>query len=118
MKRHLGALAIAAAGLAASASAFADRAYVMVQPGYSAPEPVIVQRYGPPVYAYDSREYDVHRHYACDAARWDPNRRYMPGEVVRRKGEFYVATERSRHVYNENSPPEWTPNYWAHARCR
>jgi hypothetical protein len=71
---------------------------------------------GPPVYAYQSREYDPHEN-RCDAPRWDPNHRYMPGETVRRKGEVYIATETSRHVYNVNSPPEWTPNYWAPARC-
>lgn len=66
-------------------------------------------------YAYErDRDRDWRR---CDVARWDPNRRYLPGEAVRRKGEVYVATEASRHVYNVNSPPEWTPNYWAPARC-
>ena len=77
----------------------------------------VERRDGPPVYAYqESREYDAH-HNRCDARQWDPNHRYLPGETVRRKGEVYVATETSRHVYNVNSPPEWTPNYWAPARC-
>jgi hypothetical protein len=112
MKRILCATAIAAA-LGASIPAQAATAYVQVQPA-----PVYVERHsGPPLYAYDSREYDHYRH-RCEADRWDPNHRYMPGEVVRRKGEVYVATETSRHVFNVNSPPEWTPNYWAPAHCR
>ena len=114
MKRPvLCALAIVAAAAGASMTASAqERAYVQVNP------PIVLERhYGPPVYAYESREYNPYWH-RCDAARWDPNRRYMPGEAVRRKGEVYVATEASRHVYNVNSPPEWTPNYWAPASCR
>ena len=103
----------AAAALGASMSAQAQ-AYVTVQP---APQVYVERHYGPPLYAYDSREYDHVRH-QCDAHRWDPNHRYLPGEVARRNGEVYVATEASRHVYNVNSPPEWTPNYWAPARCR
>jgi hypothetical protein len=117
MKQHvLCTLAIAAAAAGASMTASADtRAYVAVNPA----PPVYVERhYGPPAYAYESREYDQHWQRSCDAPRWDPNHRYMPGESVRRKGEVYVATETSRHVYNVNSPPEWTPNYWAPARCR
>ena len=107
------ALAVAAAAAGTTMNASAQRAYFGVE---TAP-PVIVERhYGPPLYAYDSDEYAPHRH-ACNAPRWDPNRRYMPGEEVRRKGEVYVDTEVSRHVYNVNSPPEWTPNYWAPARC-
>ena len=108
MKRIvLSTLAVAALAAGATMNASAQsRAYV--ERNYGGP---------PPAYAYQSREYNEHW-YRCDAPRWDPNRRYMPGEVVRRKGEVYVATETSRHVYNQNSPPEWTPNYWAPARCR
>ena len=78
----------------------------------------VERRDGPPVYAYQTDEYDAHHRHRCEAPQWDPNHRYLPGETVRRKGEVYVATETSRHVYNVNSPPEWTPNYWAPARCR
>ncbi len=53
----------------------------------------------------------------CRAERWDPNQRYFPGQAVWRKGRLYVAKGVSRSVYNVNSPPEWTPNYWARARC-
>src|SRR5438309_209696 len=117
MKRPvLCALAVAAMAAGASMSASADtRAYVAVNPA-----PVYVERhYGPPMYAYESREYDQHwQRRACEAPRWDPNQRYMPGQAVRRNGEVYVATDASRHVYNVNSPPEWTPNYWAPAHCR
>jgi hypothetical protein len=75
------------------------------------------------VYAYgeagpDRDWYREHRSQDCRAARWDPNHRYMPGEMVRREGRVYMATDVSRRVYNVNSPPEWTPNYWAPVRCR
>jgi len=116
MKRPvLCALAIAAlaAGTSMSASAQSydrpyDRAYE---------HPYVEHRNGPPVVAYDSGEYDHFRH-ECRAPRWDPNERYMPGQEVRRNGQLYVATEVSRHVYNVNSPPEWTPNYWHPVQCR
>ncbi|HUR90318.1 MAG TPA: hypothetical protein VMZ74_14620 [Ramlibacter sp.] len=114
MKRVLCTLAIAAAAAGASMTASADtRAYVTVTPA-----PVYERHSGPPAYAYESHEYDHRHRRSCDAPRWDPNHRYMPGESVRRNGEVFVATETSRHVYNVNSPPEWTPNYWAPARCR
>ena len=87
--------------------------------GASAKPRVYIERHdGPTNNAYQSREYDEHYYRRCDAPQWDANHLYMPGETVRRKGEVYVATETSRHVYNVNSPPEWTPNYWAPARCR
>ncbi len=57
------------------------------------------------------------RHRDCRAERWNPDRRYFPGQTVWRKGEVYVARGVSRSVYNVNSPPEWTPNYWSRARC-
>ena len=109
MKRSmLCALAVAAAAGGASMSASAQSGDY---------ERHYERSYGPPVVAYQSREHDPHFR-SCDAQRWDPNHRYMPGETVSRKGEVYIATETSRHVYNVNSPPEWTPNYWAPARCR
>ena len=43
--------------------------------------------------------------------------RYMPGQVVRRHGNLYIATDVSASVWNVNSPPEWTPNYWVPAVC-
>ena len=55
---------------------------------------------------------------ACRAPRWHPHVRYMPGQVVRRQGELWVARPISARVWNENSPPEWTPKYWAPAVCR
>lgn len=57
------------------------------------------------------------RRHSCSAQRWDPQLRYAPGEVVRRHGGLYVARRASAHVWNVNSPPEWTPNYWAPAHC-
>lgn len=54
----------------------------------------------------------------CRAPAWDPNARYMPGQTVWRNGYLFVATRLSASVWNVNSPPEWTPNYWAPAACR
>ena len=68
-------------------------------------------------YAYnDDRRH--RRDERCGAQRWDPNTRYMPGAVVWRNGEVYQARPISNRVYNENSPPEWTPNYWREVDCR
>lgn len=69
---------------------------------------------------YDqAARYDRHEwRNACAATRWNPRARYMPGDVVRRHGEVYMARRVSARVWNVNSPPEWTPNYWAPARCR
>ena len=117
-------IALALAASAAAGSALADtHAYVAVQNG----APVYVEHYDRDHdrwdrgdrYAYDSREDARHwRREECRAARWDPNARYMPGQAVWRNGQLYVATEVSRHVWNVNSPPEWTPNYWQPAQCR
>lgn len=87
-------------------------------PVYVAPaRPVAVQ---PPVaYAGEWRgaRSPVWRGDSCRAARWDPEERYMPGDAVWRHGQMYVATRLSARVWNVNSPPEWTPNYWVPARC-
>jgi hypothetical protein len=85
----------------------ADTGYVVREPAYR--EGHVMG--GPPAYAYDTREYEAHQHH-CRAAAWNPNMRYMPGDAVRRNGEVYVARGVSSRVYNVNSPPEWTPNYW------
>ena len=77
---------------------------------------------------YDGRRYDNGRHddrrhdrraerRACRATAWNPNARYWPGQTVWRNGEVYVATGLSASVWNVNSPPEWTPNYWAPTNC-
>lgn len=69
---------------------------------------------------YDRYERYAERHDwrdACDAGRWDPQVRYMPGDVVRRHGELFMARRISARVWNVNSPPEWTPSYWVPARC-
>ena len=107
----------AAAAAACASSAFAAGSAIVVEhdPGYRSHTYVMG---GPPAYAYDSREYDAtphHRH--CRAPAWEPNARYMPGDTVARNGELYVARGISSRVYNVNSPPEWTPNYWAPAHC-
>lgn len=129
----LTAFAIAAAGGAAAAHAATDvhvsvvtAAPVVVTRAVPvhAPAPQIVYRQPTPVYdappAYDEdwrqdRERAWRR--ACRAPRWDPNARYMPGERVWRHGTMYVATRRSAAVWNVNSPPEWTPEYWRATDC-
>jgi hypothetical protein len=74
--------------------------------------------HGPPDHAYGEDFGRGHgRRHDCQAERWDPEQRYFPGQAVWRKGRLYVARDVSRSVYNVNSPPEWTPNYWARARC-
>ena len=55
---------------------------------------------------------------ACRAPGWDPQERYMPGQVVWQDGNLYMATELSAHVWNVNSPPVWTPTYWVPAACQ
>ncbi|HXD42283.1 MAG TPA: galactose oxidase-like domain-containing protein [Ramlibacter sp.] len=49
--------------------------------------------------------------------QWDATIRYMPGNKVTRLGKFYVALPISATVWNVNSPPEWTPSYWAVTTC-
>jgi hypothetical protein len=41
----------------------------------------------------------------------------MPGDRVLRLGVLYVASPESANVWNEGSPPEWTPNYWDKGSC-
>jgi hypothetical protein len=120
MKRTvLAALAVAAAAVSGAASA-QGAAHAI---GEAYRDAARYQEYSYPYngnYAYASPEdhrYWRHEHERCEAPRWDPNARYMPGQTVRRNGQVYVATEVSRRVYNVNSPPEWTPNYWQPARC-
>jgi hypothetical protein len=67
-------------------------------------------------YGYGRYDRDAPRD-VCRAPRWNPQTRYMPGDVVHRKGEVYQATRRSERVWNVNSPPEWTPNLWVEVRC-
>jgi hypothetical protein len=69
-------------------------------------------------YDRDGRYHDRYaQHAACRAPRWNPQTRYMSGDTVRRNGELYQARRISDRVYNVNSPPEWTPNYWVEVRC-
>ncbi|MEJ6020960.1 hypothetical protein [Ramlibacter sp. PS4R-6] len=102
--------ALATVAAAASAQAVRVERYVYEQPRYYA-QGETHESYEPG-YRHDHRRYD------CRAPRWDPNARYMPGQAVWRNGKFYVATDVSASVYNVNSPPEWTPNYWVQVRCR
>jgi chitodextrinase len=54
---------------------------------------------------------------SCSAPEWGSTTRYMPGDRVTRLGTLYVARDVSASVWNVNSPPEWTPDYWATATC-
>ena len=111
-------LALASLAAGASINAFADSYYVPQVVQRAVDQDRYEHRYDRyhDRYAYEGRDHDRDWR-RCDAAPWNPNQRYFPGQAVWRKGEVYVATEASRHVYNVNSPPEWTPNYWAPARC-
>jgi hypothetical protein len=107
-------LGAAAAGASAQAVRVERYVYeqprVIEQPRYYAQGEV--HEYYEPGYRHEHRRYD------CRAPRWDPNARYMPGQTVWRNGKLYAATDVSANVYNVNSPPEWTPNYWVQVRCR
>ena len=46
-------------------------------------------------------------------AAWDPNVRYVGGERVTHMGVNYEARVVGENVWNVNSDPQWTPNYWA-----
>jgi hypothetical protein len=121
-------LAAAAVGAAATASAAPA-----VYGSFGSPAPVYAQwhRDDPSARHEDRREYYAQEDHdrwehdhdrasraSCRAPRWNPDVRYLPGQAVWRNGSLYVATDVSSQVYNVNSPPEWTPNYWAPATCR
>lgn len=120
-------IASAAVGVAAlgAGAAFADhdswRGDNHDHGRYAPPERVYVVPAQPlPVYGergWERREWR-HRRNPCGVARWDPSLRYMPGDAVWRRGELFVARGISARVWNVNSPPEWTPNYWRPAACR
>jgi hypothetical protein len=107
-------------GAAASANAHSS-VHLSVNTPVVAAAPVYV---APPVYATPPAYAHEWRHgqergwrSACRAPGWDPYFRYMPGQTVWRSGTLYMATPLSASVWNVNSPPEWTPNYWVPARC-
>lgn len=122
-----GALCAGAFGAAGVATAAPD-VYVALHP-YPGSAPVYIHPEAPrhvynerrmynDRYAYNDERRDHRRAERCGAERWNPNVRYAPGDVVWRHGELYQARRISNQVYNENSPPEWTPNYWRPTRCR
>jgi hypothetical protein len=124
----IGAAAVANASTAVHLSvgvpvATAAPAYVYPAASY-APLPRPVHRpqvvYDEPhSYSQDWRyEHDRNWRSGCRAPGWDPNARYMPGQRVWHNGYLFVATPLSASVWNVNSPPEWTPSYWAPVRCR
>ena len=100
-------------------------------PGHGPGQPVYgVPGYGPGQPVYGGHPHDPYGGYgarhpgmapaqaACGAPRWNPRQRYMPGQVVWRRGSLWMAKGVSARVWNENSPPEWTPQYWVQAICR
>jgi hypothetical protein len=114
----MAALATATLGVTATAQAATN---VHVSVGMAAAAPVHVVH---PVYGTAPRDRDEWRHdrergwrQACRAPAWHPEARYWPGQQVRRHGTVYVATRLSASVWNVNSPPEWTPNYWRATNC-
>ncbi|HSV48143.1 MAG TPA: galactose oxidase-like domain-containing protein [Ramlibacter sp.] len=48
---------------------------------------------------------------------WNPNTRYVGGEKVTRLGKYYIAKVVGPSVWNVNSAPEWTPQYWDLTTC-
>lgn len=119
------AVAAATLGAAAVANAAPD-VYLSVQLPVRAAAPAYVYDAAPGYggeWRHDDDRYDDRRRdrrterRACRAAAWDPGARYWPGQRVWRNGDVYVATRLSASVWNVNSPPEWTPNYWAPVNC-
>lgn len=102
--------ALATAILAASTGANAHTAVDMSVTLPGGP-PTVVQMPVQPLYG---RERGMA---ACGAPRWDPRVHYMPGQLVRRHGGLWIAKPLSARMWNENSPPEWTPQLWAAAEC-
>ena len=112
-------LALGALGFAAGASAGSTVYFAPGQSAY-APPPMYVQERGiavgePYTGRYDRYERD--RGDRCGAARWNPQVRYLPGNLARLHGKVYAATRVSARVYNVNSPPDVTPEYWVRVRC-
>jgi hypothetical protein len=126
IKHAIATTVLALGALGAAAGANAGDLHVSVGVSLPTARPVQVQPVHMPVHevyqAYDSpRGYRRARDgggSACRAPRWDPDVRYMPGQVVRRQGNLFVAKRVSARVWNVNSPPEWTPQYWSWAECR
>ena len=126
MKQRIATTVLALGALGAGAAAHAGDLHVAVrvqQPAQVQPVPVPVHQVYPGHEGYEApRGYrQAQQNWGgsdCRAPRWNPDVRYMPGQVVRRHGDLYVARRVSARVWNENSPPEWTPQYWAYAECR
>jgi hypothetical protein len=119
-RSRIAAVLLAFGGLAAAAAAHARTdVHVSINMHGQAPVHVPVQPVHLPApragYVTEYRHQGVHAR--CGALRWHPHVRYMPGEVVRRHGDLWMARRISARVWNENSPPEWTPQYWAPAVC-
>lgn len=108
--------------LACGTASAHDRAAVVVQygqPDYQPAPQIVVQA---PMVVAQAVPHRRHAHAGaiggCAAPGWDPRVRYMPGQVVWQGGALWVASGLSAAVWNENSPPEWTPSYWVPAVCR
>jgi len=48
---------------------------------------------------------------------WLPDVRYVGGEKVTRLGKYYIAKVVGDSVWNVNSAPEWTPQFWDPTTC-
>src|SRR4051794_15386675 len=109
---------IALASMGASAHDDYGRGGRYEGPVYQSAPQIVVQV--PQVYAHPARVRYAHAGAVggCAAPGWDPRVRYMPGQVVWQAGSLWVASGLSASVWNENSPPEWTPSYWIPAACR
>jgi hypothetical protein len=126
MKRKIATTVLALGALGANAAANAGDLHVSMrvrQPVQVQPVHLPVQQVHEGYEGYDSprayRQQERNRGGSdCRAPRWDPDERYMPGQLVRRQGNLFVARRVSARVWNVNSPPEWTPQYWAYAECR
>lgn len=111
--------ALAASGVAAAHTNVYGSVYFGAPPPvYATPaRPVVVQPQVAHAGEWPGVRSAAWRARSCGGERWEPQERYMPGDAVWRRGHLYVATPLSAHVWNVNSPPEWTPNYWAPVRC-
>ena len=126
IKHTIATTVLALGALGAAAGANAGDLHVAVGVSLPTTRPVQMQPVHMPVHevypAYESPRGYRRAHDGggpdCRAPRWNPDVRYMPGQVVRRQGNLFVAKRVSARVWNVNSPPEWTPQYWSYAECR
>ena len=54
---------------------------------------------------------------SCAFPTWNGTTRYMSGDKVMHQSIAYVALPISNTVWNVNSAPHWTPQYWSKTGC-